>query len=635
MKQERRLLAAILSALLLASATGCNDQVSEESGQSDSTSSSAVESSGAVSSSDETQANQTTDTVTGTNAFTTGSTSETTKKTGSSGSAAGTSSSSSAPATKPSVPSVNYTCKASDYIPNVDLWKTPGITEKGQQFQFEIQAIYTSRYAGSLWKTSVSKQKLGDTLSLLPSQRAEEWGYSITHLDGKTDGSGRKIVTNFSGKNAPTSRYEAVQKLGSFIYRQYNIDDSQSWYSMNGHYLWHHYAGEFGADVIGSEIGEAISNYQMHIAFNRGAARQYQTPWSIDFSDWWLGSIYDPHLEVGNSAIWPGNSNVNGGHSLNLLERSLVMSYMSGADSVVAEAGLPLSLYPELGSDGNYRLTEYGKTCQKINRFITSNSDIGVTYTPIAIVLDYYHGMYSGLSGEPKKAFYNFDYNAGDNMSWELMNMIWPDGWNVHKNRNEVGAMVNGPYGDNFDVLLQNASQKVLNSYPALLLSGDINLSTKEVARYIEYVKQGGTLILNTAYQKKYPEFTKSMNYGNGKVIVYGPDYSVSGLGSIIKDVLNDTLQFTVSDNVEYFTNIKDGSMYVTLINNNGVTKTSTGKTQTDASRKVSAVVQYKGNLPIKSVKEVYDGTSISVSGKKTTVSVPAGGIVILEYRFD
>ena len=58
-------------------------------------------------------------------------------------------------------------------------------------------------------------------------------------------------------------------------------------------------------------------------------------------------------------------------------------------------------------------------------------------------------------------------------MTWDLINLIWPGCWEV-MGRNHAGAMVNGPLGDTFDILLQNAPQRVLNSYPCLILSGDI-----------------------------------------------------------------------------------------------------------------------------------------------------------------
>ena len=112
--------------------------------------------------------------------------------------------------------------------------------------------------------------------------------------------------------------------------------------------------------------------------------------------------------------------------------------------------------------------------------------------------------------------------------------------------RNEAGAMLNGPLGDAFDILLQNAPQKVLNSYPCLILSGDIRLSASEMARYTNYVHQGGTLVLNTAYLRDFPQYAgilqgakrRETPSGKGRVIVYGPDFQVDEVAPIIREEL-------------------------------------------------------------------------------------------------
>lgn len=524
------------------------------------------------------------------------------------------------------------TYTANEYIKNPELWETPKLTE-GQPFQFEIQIVSDQRFDRKHLERSIQEYDLGDTFSLLPATAAPEWGYSITHLDGKIDGAGRVIETNFNGVNAPKTPAEALKKIKEFLEKQY-VSNGTEWYSMNGHYPWHHYAAEFGASAVLSEIGENVSNYQLRLAFTRGAARQYNLPWGMDFSNWWNMRILDYTIQNdGEGGTWGTQSHPQGGHSLNLMERSFVMSYMSGADVIVAEAGAPLSFYNYLTDDGFYKLSPYGETCQSFNKFVKANPDIGITYTPIGLVLDYYHGSYSGLASDTKKTFGTFDYNAGDEMTWSLMDMIWPGGWVVEDTRDETGTMINSPYGDSFDVLLQNASQEVLNSYPALVLSGDIKLSSKEAELYKEYVNQGGILVLNTAYTKKFPEFKENTEYGKGRVIVYGPDYSVEGLDQILKELLNELSPFSVEGDVQYLTNVRDDTMYVTLINNKGVTKTTTEAEKVDTSQTSRVTVTYKGSKGISSVKEIYADTALENGEKSVTLTLPAGGIAILEYQ--
>lgn len=98
-------------------------------------------------------------------------------------------------------------------------------------------------------------------------------------------------------------------------------------------------------------------------------------------------------------------------------------SYMSGASAVVAEAGAAIAFYTQI-ENGMYKLSPYGEVCKNFNAFTQAYSDVGITYTPIAIALDYYHGMDRQPSGS--KAFGKFAYNSGDMMSHNLIDMIWP-----------------------------------------------------------------------------------------------------------------------------------------------------------------------------------------------------------------
>ena len=240
-----------------------------------------------------------------------------------------------------------------------------------------------------------------------------------------------------------------------------------------------------------------------------------------------------------------------------------------------------------------------------------------------------------------RRAFWHFEYNFGDNMTWELINLIWPGGWEV-MGRKEAGSMVNGPLGDTFDILLQNAPQKVLNSYPCLILSGDIRLSSAEKARYTNYVRQGGTLILNTAYLRDFPQYASipqgakrhETTSGKGRVIVYGPDFQVDEVAPIIREELARCLPVRVSPGVEYLVNVKAGSFYVTLINNDGVTKEPRSKPVIDASQVRRVSVSYQGKSRASSVTDIKNHQTLAVkNGTEVALSIPAGQVAILEFK--
>lgn len=544
---------------------------------------------------------------------------------------------------------------ASELLANAAAWNTPGLTAD-QTFQFDLES-------GSTWRsvtcTSDDKEEdkakylaalryhdVGETDSLLPAVKAGEWGYALTHLDGETDGAGHLIDNlGYTSDAKPTTDAEALAKMEAFIQNQWGITEDTDWYSMNSYYPWYHYAAEFGARAILTEIGEAQNNYQMHTAFARGAGRQYGKAWGIDFSMWHDGYMYNPNGYEGwykSGVLGNTKTDANCGHSMSLLERSLLMGYMSGANSVVAEAGGAMSLSKDdTDGDGYYDLTDYGKTVDKVYQF-TKRTDVGITYTPVGIVLDYNHGSYAGIQktlgigDEAEKSFFTFDYIAGDQMTKNLAKMIWGnDAWmsgSQREAKDEADAMVNNEeYGDSFDILLQNADIDVLKSYPVLLLSGEITLSSDELKCYKKYVNEGGTLLLNKAYTGQFG-VTSSRSYGAGKYIVYGSsDYDLTGLDTILKEQIAKYQPVRIDGNVQYITSVKDNAIYVALINNEGVTKKGNKVATVDASQASGVTVTYTGKCSVASATDIYNNIEVALSEKAATVTVPAGGIAVLE----
>ncbi len=526
-------------------------------------------------------------------------------------------------------------------LKQTDLIRAPGVCrplyirpEKGFEFEVEISSLGTS-YDPEKVKSSIENLELGTYEPMRSPSGVYEWGYSFTHLDGQTDGAGEKIEAGY--KTPPGSRAEALRVIESFLLRQYlgGGESPRPWISVNGHYMWHHYAGEFGFGILGSEVGENINSYQMHVAFNRGAAVQYGVPWAIDFSAWHGPGITD----YSSGKIWGDYSGPDNGHSMSLLRRTYFMSYMAGAPYIVAEAGGAISFLDTTDDNGNYELSPYGHIGKEFYEFTRSNPDVGIAYVPFGIVLDYYHGVYPGF--EEKRAFGFFEYNRGDAMTWEILDLFFPGGWET-MGRKEEGTLVNGPYGDTCDVLLQNASAEVLGSYPALILSGDIAFSAEEVRRYENYAAEGGTLVLNSAYLDFFPdyrrEFTGMDSYeiaaGKGRVIVYGSGYSTAALDGIIRGLLAELLPFRVSPDIAHVVTVKDGSLFIALFNNDGVTKDFHTPPETDASKRITAEVAYTGELDIKRVKDLISKTDAEFSGNAVEIVVEPGEIAVFEFVF-
>ena len=175
------------------------------------------------------------------------------------------------------------------------------------------------------------------------------------------------------------------------------------------------------------------------------------------------------------------------------------------------------------------------------------------------------------------------------------------------------------------------------------LLSGSISLSNAEAERYVEYVRQGGTLLLNTAYLKYFPAYESKYNGktrqdiadGAGKVIVYGPDYSIAELDGILREQIKRYIPFQFSEDVQYLINVTEDSLIVTVINNDGVEKPHYEFPVIDESKAKDITITYTGGLPIKSVKELFYGKAVQRSGNAVKAHLEAGGYRVFEFVFD
>lgn len=383
-----------------------------------------------------------------------------------------------------------------DYISNPKLWATPALSNDGFVVEIEMGNEGGIRSTEKT-KRSIEQYNMGSHKSLLPSIKAAEWGYTVLNLPtGSMDGAGRVINNIYlDNKASIADRETALKTIMKFVKTQYQVKDQNTrWYSMNGHHCWHHYAGAEGATILASEIGENIHGYQLHIAMNRGAARQYSKPWVIDFSSWHGASI----LDYSKGKVWKEYSGSKNGHSISLVERSMLMSYMAGADGVVAEAGSVICFYDDVTADDCYKLSPYGKVFQKLYQFSKNYSDVGITYTPFAVLLDQYHGMDRQPSGQ--HAFGKFSYNQGDLETFKLIETLWPQTFSVERNGNEVGTMVNSKYPDAVDFLLQGASLDMLKTYKVIMLSGDITLTPAQVADLRSYAADGGIVLASSRH---------------------------------------------------------------------------------------------------------------------------------------
>ena len=85
-----------------------------------------------------------------------------------------------------------------------------------------------------------------------------------------------------------------------------------------------------------------------------------------------------------------------------------------------------------------------------------------------------------------------------------------------------------------------------------------------------------------------------------------------------------------VSPGIEYLVNVKAGSVYVTLINNNGVTKAPRSKPVIEVSQGRTVSVSYQGKSRVSSVTDIKNHQAlVAKNGTDVALSIPAGQVAI------
>jgi hypothetical protein len=459
-----------------------------------------------------------------------------------------------------------------------------------------------------------------------------------------------------------------------------------------------HALTQWGVNLIGMETAAVMPMTGMRIAFTRGAARQfggaflyYHAP---NFGDTATTFTKQQNF-AGPDFFYHSRYGPTMGPSLSWYRKSYYLYYMAGASAIYLEQGQDQFFKPGPG-EHPFQLNPLGRITDEFMRFVEKHPERGTPYTPVAFLLDPAHGF--EMTDYPQWPFEVSQIDRGDRALRELFGVAYYPGLVVEGEPAiaDRQPFVSGIFGDIFDVLtaadVQGSRSKVetlLPSYRAVVVGGRIEWSNEWIARLNDYVRNGGTVVVNATQIKKLPEQFLGVRLLNetglshnavcllpdneaeslkGQIFPYerlelkgataimkvpsgDPIVTVNkiGKGSVVfvavpdllgKDeriapfaahllahVFADAVPVKVVGDVEYLINRTANGWVVTLLNNNGVFKPQQGMAQVDRSAYLTATI----SLPqMKSASEWISESGLKVENGKATLQIPPGGLAIV-----
>jgi hypothetical protein len=460
-----------------------------------------------------------------------------------------------------------------------------------------------------------------------------------------------------------------------------------------------HALTQWGVNLIGMETAAVMPMTGMRIAFTRGAERQfggaflyYHAP---NFGDTATTFTKQQNF-AGPDFFYHSRYGPSMGPSLSWYRKSYYLYYMAGASAIYLEQGQDQFFKPGPG-EHPFQLNPLGRITDEFVRFAEKHPERGTPYTPIAFLLDPAHGF--EMTDYPHWPFEVSQIDRGDRALRELFGAAYYPGL-VLEGEPAIAdrqPFVPGVFGDIFDVLTaaegsRSKIQSLLPSYRAVVVGGRIEWSPEWIPRLDEYVRNGGTVVLNAAQIKKLPEQFLGVRLKNdtgeahnarclapgeevqdlkGQVFRYeqlelkgatalitvptgAPLVTVNKVGKgnvvfvavpdllgedermtpfaahLLAHVFADAVPVKVTGDVEYLINRIANGWIVTLLNNNGVFKTQQGMATVDRSAYVTATITLPG---MKSATEWTSDTPVRIDNGSLSVRIAPGSLAIVELR--
>jgi hypothetical protein len=271
-----------------------------------------------------------------------------------------------------------------------------------------------------------------------------------------------------------------------------------------------HFFHDTGSAVVGYEEDSTNYHVPMRIAFERGAARQYGGAWinyaSGNFGDACNYFTQDPRVPRGARSWFHSKYAVTDGVSASWYRKMYYLNYLGGASAIYWEQSLENQyILPGPGTHP-VQLSPFGRATEDFQSFVSRLPDRGEPYTPIAFLLSHAHGY------EPVnyrcKMLHHFAQNRSDLELRELFNVAWQPSAVVESQpaAPDVQSMPNGQHGNIYDVLVDRpARSKAILNYPVVWAAGDVDLGGDWPKVLEDYVRKGGTLVVNIEVARPLP----------------------------------------------------------------------------------------------------------------------------------
>jgi hypothetical protein len=428
--------------------------------------------------------------------------------------------------------------------------------------------------------------KILDRAGIFSAIQLGEWGYYFHNLS-PTESWWRDVYGNDFQRykhlmqppglkgydRRPTSRRECYDAVKDYFLTRNRYMRGRNM-SVTGHSHYEAYAGEWGARVIGLEVGENIAFTQSKIAFARGASRQWERPWSVQVSPWFNGACTTSgplRMEGGYAR------GLEAGHSLNFYERMWLHGWFAGAAMVTPENSI--SMFFE-AARAPWNLTTHGKKAAEVFAFMRSH-DRGIPFTPIAVVLDHLAG-YNGYQGRPWGIL---DETPGDRETYDLLEQqLFPGSDHIHRQANrqnpEASYLRPTPFGESFDVLLSSASGDVLQAYPVIVLVGDITFDAQLFSAIQHALCKGSKLLLHKRHVETLGSRLRELEKAGSVEVLASWTNPATGRGAAIANVrlarlIEEYMPVAIEgDPIQYQVNRNRQGWVIELIHNGGVMKT-------------------------------------------------------------